>query len=179
MNGDSAEIKWKLSPHWAELRATSPMFDALTSDCLSEIEIRSKQRIKPMNRNSIFRIICLAFIAAGLFHLHGLIMPREGDHQSPLRHLSFVVINGLVVVGLRYRPRFFVLIFGAFAVQQVLVHGRRARYVYEETGMTPWIDIAVLIVVPAVLLFLIWDFWAPPSQQPTVANERSQSSFQG
>jgi hypothetical protein len=104
-----------------------------------------------------FATLAGAFVFTACFHAAAAIR-SEIDPEAPAwRHLLFVGVNLMCVLGLLFRPLIFIPAFAVLTAQQLWSHGGQAWRMHVEQGAVDFPSLAVLAVMPATLILLILD----------------------
>ena len=110
-----------------------------------------------MSREILFRIFAAVFLAAAGYHAAACLHPAFSLGGSLDRHAAFAVIYAMCALGLLWRPRWFVVVFGALTAETIWSHGKRAWILLETEQRIDWISLLAVLLVPCVLVFLIKD----------------------
>ncbi len=103
----------------------------------------------------IFILLEIALAIAAVYHLSGLFY-RVND-SSVLRHAAFAGIDLFCVYGFLKRPKYFILFFTVFTLQQYFSHGPYLINTWISHGEVHWISLFVLILLPLGWISLIRD----------------------
>ena len=116
------------------------------------------------------KVIALLFMVAAAYHGIALFQPVN---DSPLwRHALFVAIDLVCAFGSLKRPPWFVWLFALLAIQQCLGHGGRFLSELVHEGHMSWIDLGVILFMPAALTCLIIDAKGRGRKAPGAGSER-------
>jgi hypothetical protein len=103
----------------------------------------------------IFIIFAVFFFISAGYHLVA-IFARLND--SPFwRNLVFVVINTFTGFCLLKRYRWFIFFFFLLMIQQIYSHGSDLISLWHAQHKIDWISLLVLLVMPAIFIFLLLD----------------------
>lgn len=105
----------------------------------------------------LFRVLALAFVGGGLFHLAAIPFPHIAEPVPAWYHALFVLVNFILAVLVVKRPRFFPGLFAVYMVQQYVEHLPRCITVWRDHGRFDLPGFAPLVFVPGVLVLLVLD----------------------
>lgn len=108
-------------------------------------------------RIKISLLLGISLAIAALYHVAGLFYNL--DDSSVLRHAIFIGLDLFCVYGFLKRPKYFILFFMAFTLQQYYTHGQYIIEMWISNNKIHWISVSVLVLLPIGLLFLIVDLW--------------------
>ncbi|HUR12811.1 MAG TPA: hypothetical protein VM012_15650 [Flavitalea sp.] len=109
------------------------------------------------NKNKIFNTLAVLSSIAAAYHFFGMFSKMD---QLPVwRHGIFLILDVFCVYGLVKRPRFFVIFFVAFTMQQLYVHGSDLYEMWKYEHRIHWNSVFVLAILPVALVLLITDFF--------------------
>ena len=103
-----------------------------------------------------FRALALGCLYAAIFHAASFFNGSLEPRMPAWEHALFVPINLLLIVGCLWRPRWFVIVFGLFTVQQLISHGRLGLIAWQQ-GVFDWRSLVVVVAMPLALLAFIYD----------------------
>jgi hypothetical protein len=106
-------------------------------------------------RNIVFTLLKGAMIVAGSYHTVGLF--HKVNDASVTRHALFIGLDLFCAYGFFKRPRYFVLLFGIFTIQQIYSHGQQLIQRWTDHHQIHWISVAVLVIFPLGIAALIGD----------------------
>ena len=96
-------------------------------------------------------------MAAAAYHVAAYVHPAFSTGGSPARHAVFAVIDTVCAYLFVRRPLWFVFVFAAVAAETVWSHGQHAWRLLQNEERYDWLSIAVVLLIPVVLAFLIKD----------------------
>lgn len=112
-----------------------------------------------MIRETLFRIFAAASLAAAAYHVAVYVHPAFSPGGSPARHAVFAVIYAICAFLFLRRPLWFVFVFALVAAETVWSHGMHAWRLLQNEERFDWLSIAVVLLVPVALMFLLHDAW--------------------
>lgn len=112
-----------------------------------------------VTRETLFRIFAVSSLAAAAYHVAIYVHPAFSSGGSPARHAVFAVIDTICAYLFLRRPLWFVLVFAAVAAEAIWSHGRHAWQILQNEERYDWPSIAVVLLVPISLMFLVHDAW--------------------
>jgi hypothetical protein len=114
-------------------------------------------RRSQVSRATLFRILAVLFAGAAAYHAVAFFDPAFSNGGAPWRHAFFCATDILCAWYILRRPRWFVLPFSLFTIQQLCSHGAHAWRLWRAEGRLDWLSFAVPIVVPCTLALLMRD----------------------
>jgi hypothetical protein len=103
--------------------------------------------------NLFFKWMSVLFLLPLIYHITAVILKIDA---SPIwRHLLFISINIFCIIALKKRSIYFVIFFTLLTLQQFYSHGTYFLKLWKEQHQIHWLSIAVFIVMPITLFFLI------------------------
>ena len=108
------------------------------------------------HREIIFAASAVLFLAAGAYHLYGLIASLE-DPQLAAFHAAFVVIDPVTAFLLLRRPEWFAYAFAALTIQQIYSHGMEAVRAWQVMSVIDYISVFIVVFMPSLLVLLVYD----------------------
>lgn len=107
-------------------------------------------------RKHVYLLLTVAMAIASLYHLTGMFQPSA---NTPFwRHRAFFCLDLFCVYGFIQRPKYFILLFAAFTIQQYVSHGEQIISLWIDQGRIHWISVAVLLLMPLGLSALVAEF---------------------
>ena len=106
-------------------------------------------------RDIIFAVSAVLFLAAGAYHLYELVASLE-DPRLTAFHAAFVVIDPITALLLIRRPDWFTYAFAALTVQQIYSHGMEAMTALS-MSVVDYTSFFIIVFMPCLLGLLIYD----------------------
>jgi hypothetical protein len=105
------------------------------------------------SRQRFFRVCSILAIIVAIYHAVGVFYPINAS--PPWRHTIFVGVCLFCAYGFEKRPKNFIYVFGALAVQQFFSHGSYMIEQWNGAHDIHWISVALLLVLPVIFFNLL------------------------
>ena len=146
---------------WHHTRQSKGNFDPLLGLRYASRVDTAKDAPKSQKTSSkgryIFFALAAAFALTAFFHFSAAVCPDIDPEAPTWRHLLFVGINIVCVIGFVCRPLAFIPFFALLTIQQIASHGTHAARLWCRDGRVDFPSIAVVLVVPFALYCLVAD----------------------
>ena len=109
-----------------------------------------------LNRNLVFKIASLLFIATAIYHVVAIIYPINQD--APLRNAIFIGISLFCAWGFHKRPKYFLFLYIILVIQQFHSHGGAFLRKWRAGDPFDWFDFGVLFFLTVFGVYLIIDW---------------------
>jgi hypothetical protein len=111
-------------------------------------------------RDWIYRAGAAVFLAAAIYHLAAVLIPRFGDYAYPAiyplwRHLLFIAIDLIFSWLLLAHVRWVIWPMALLTLQIYNGHGRYAWMAWSHESRIQWIDVLTVIGATVLLLLLV------------------------
>lgn len=103
----------------------------------------------------LFVIYACLFGLTAVYHVVGLFV-RVND-ASPIRHLVFVLVTGVMAYLMLKRPRVLPYLFAVLLIQQLYSHGKDVYLAWTQQGRIDWIGVGVVLIMPSIFLSILLD----------------------
>jgi len=103
----------------------------------------------------LFILFSILFLISSGYHLAALFFPL--NESPPWRNMLFTVINILAAAGLLKRPAWFIFPYILLMIQQLYSHGSDLVGLWNAEHRFDWISMLVLMIMPAIFVFLVAD----------------------